>query len=338
MKILYAAMKYDYGIKERGFSFEHYNFYEPLTAMGHEVEYFDFMELHRQHGPVVMTRMLLDRVQTLKPDLVFVFLYTDQFDHELLKRLRSETSVPSVNWFADDHWRFDSFTRHWADCFTYAVTTDAASLERYRDAGLGNVLLSQWGVNHHRYKKRGTPLQHDVSFVGQSYGDRRSVIDAVRKHGVAVTVRGTHWDLRLYHRILRKARLMSADAFNGVINRTRIGQDEMIEMFCSSRINLNMTASSRAGERNQIKGRTFEIPGCGGFQLSESADRIGEFFVPEKEIVCYSSTGEMIEKIDYYLEHDAEREAIAEAGYQRALRDHTYEQRFLELFRQMGIA
>jgi spore maturation protein CgeB len=338
MKILYAAMRYDYGIKERGFSFEHYNFYEPLVAMGHDVEYFDFMELHRQHGPVVMTHMLLERVRTLKPDLVVVFLFTDQFDHEVLKRLRSETSVPSVNWFADDHWRFESFTRHWADCFTYAVTTDAASLEKYRNAGLGNAILSQWGVNHHRYMKREMPLQHDVSFVGQSYGDRRSVIDEVRQRGFSVTVRGTHWDLRLYHRILRKMRLMSTDAFNAVVNRTRIGQDEMIGMFCSSRINLNMTASSQTGRRNQIKGRTFEIPGCGGFQLSEYADRIEEFFVPDKEIVTYTSTAEMIDKISYYLDHDTERIAIAEAGHRRALRDHTYEQRFRELFRQMGIA
>lgn len=338
MKILYAAMQYDYGIKERGFSFEHYNFYEPLVAMGHDVEYFDFMELHRQHGPVQMTKMLLDKVRSLKPDLVFVFLFTDQFDHETLKRLRTETSVPSVNWFADDHWRFESFTRHWADCFTYAVTTDAASMKRYRDAGHQHAILSQWGVNHHRYVKRGTPLKFDVSFVGQSYGDRRSVIEAVRERGFDVTVRGTHWDIRLYHRILRKARLMSTAAFDAVVNRTRIDQEEMIEMFCSSRINLNMTASSRAGQRNQIKGRTFEIPGCGGFQLSEYADRISEFFVPDKEIVCYATTDEMIDKIAYYLEHDTERSVIAEAGYQRAMRDHTYEQRFHELFRQMGIA
>ena len=42
MKILYAASKFDYGIPARGYSFEHYNFYDSLVGMGHEVEYFDF--------------------------------------------------------------------------------------------------------------------------------------------------------------------------------------------------------------------------------------------------------------------------------------------------------
>jgi len=33
MKILFAALKYDYGIQERGYSFEYYSFYDTLVAM-----------------------------------------------------------------------------------------------------------------------------------------------------------------------------------------------------------------------------------------------------------------------------------------------------------------
>ena len=47
MKILYAAMKHDYGDPKRGYSFEHYNFYDFFQQAGHEVLYFDFMELTR---------------------------------------------------------------------------------------------------------------------------------------------------------------------------------------------------------------------------------------------------------------------------------------------------
>lgn len=337
MKILFAATQYDYGIKERGYSFEHFNFYEPLVAMGHHVEYFDFMELHRLHGPVRMTQMLRERVEEIRPDLLFVFMFSDQFDHDLLKKIGTASSVPSVNWFADDHWRFDSFSRHWADCFTHVVTTDAVSLERYRSAGFQHAILSQWGVNHIRYSKNDAAMQRDVSFVGQAHGERNSIVSSLRNSGIDIAVRGTYWDVRLYHRILRKLGLLSETSFAAVINRTRIGQNEMIDMFRTSRINLNLTASSNAGQRNQIKGRTFEIPGCGGFQLSEYAERIEEFFVPDKEIALYRTSAEMVEKIRYYLSHDDERKAIADAGYRRALRDHTYEQRFKTLFTEMGM-
>jgi spore maturation protein CgeB len=58
MRILYAAMKYDYGKPEQGFSFEHYNFYHSLLYMGHDILYFDYMTLMQQHGRDGMNRRL----------------------------------------------------------------------------------------------------------------------------------------------------------------------------------------------------------------------------------------------------------------------------------------
>jgi spore maturation protein CgeB len=337
MKILYAATRYDYGIPERGFSFEHYNFYETLVKMGHDVEYFDFVDLHRTHGSVEMTKLLADRVREGKPDLLFTFLFTDQFHAPLLKKIKEESSTVTFNWFADDHWRFESFSRHWAECFSFVSTTDIHSLEKYHSIGYGNALLTQWGVNHYLYTNEARPMQHDVSFIGQAHGDRRTVVNTIQSNGIDLLVKGTHWNLRRRHMYAHKLGLLSANALNAIVNETRISQDAMIDIFRSSRINLNLTASSQTKYRNQIKGRNFEIPGCGGFQLSEYADRIEEYFVPDKEIVCFRSTGEMIEKIQYYLQHEEERKAVADAGYQRAMKDHTYEQRFRSLFHSMGL-
>jgi len=39
------------------------------------------------------------------------------------------------------------------------------------------------------------------------------------------------------------------------------------------------------------------------------------------------------EKIDYYLEHDKEREKIARAGQRRTLRDHTYKNRVKDIIK-----
>ncbi len=56
-----------------------------------------------------------------------------------------------------------------------------------------------------------------------------------------------------------------------------------------------------------------------------------------KEIVTFSDTRDLIEKIRYYLAHDDERAAIAQAGYEHTLREHTYQKRFQEIFRQMKL-
>jgi spore maturation protein CgeB len=44
-------------------------------------------------------------------------------------------------------------------------------------------------------------------------------------------------------------------------------------------------------------------------------------------MVVYSSVEDCVEKAQYLLSHPAEREAIAVAGHQRTMRDHTYRQR-----------
>jgi spore maturation protein CgeB len=166
---------------------------------------------------------------------------------------------------------------------------------------------------------------HDLSFVGRVFGRRPAIIDRLRAAGLKVLVRGSGWP------------------------EGRATQDEMIAIFNQSRINLNFAAAAKEvnwfkhrilGRRRppkQIKGRNFEIPGCGGFMLTDHADNLEDYYVPGKEIALFTSEDDLVEKTKYYLDHESERAGIAEAGYRRTLREHTYEQRFTELFQAMGL-
>ena len=58
-----------------------------------------------------------------------------------------------MNWFADDHWRFEGFTQPYAPAFDWSITTDRDALPKYRAMGVERVLLSQWGVNRYAYSK-----------------------------------------------------------------------------------------------------------------------------------------------------------------------------------------
>ena len=71
----------------------------------------------------------------------------------------------------------------------------------------------------------------------------------------------------------------------------------------------------------------FELPANGVMQISDGGPFLDNFYEPGREIVGYSSADDLIEKIRYYLEHDAERESIARAGFRRAMRDHRMKQR-----------
>jgi spore maturation protein CgeB len=77
--------------------------------------------------------------------------------------------------------------------------------------------------------------------------------------------------------------------------------------------------------------RLFEATGVGTLLITDWKENLHEMFEPGKEVVAYRSAEECAELIRYYLEHEGERSAIAHAGQQRTLREHTYYQRVQEL-------
>ncbi|MBN1430150.1 MAG: glycosyltransferase family 1 protein [Anaerolineae bacterium] len=58
----------------------------------------------------------------------------------------------------------------------------------------------------------------------------------------------------------------------------------------------------------------------------------------DKEIVCFESLDDLVEKIRYNLTHDKEPAAIVEAGYHRTFRDHICVHRFIESFHRIGFS
>lgn len=73
--------------------------------------------------------------------------------------------------------------------------------------------------------------------------------------------------------------------------------------------------------------RDFRVTGSGGFLLTEDVDGIEELFDIGKEIETYKTPQECLEKINYYLENENKRKEIAENGYMRSQRDHTFRKR-----------
>lgn len=120
-----------------------------------------------------------------------------------------------------------------------------------------------------------------------------------------------------------------------------LSDTEMVKTFSRSRINLGFSScgeTHRQRERIlQVRLRDFEIPMSGGFYIVEYMKELEEFYEIGKEIECYRSPDELVDKIKYYLSHEAEREAIRRAGRERCLRDHSWQRRFQDAFKEMGL-
>jgi spore maturation protein CgeB len=77
--------------------------------------------------------------------------------------------------------------------------------------------------------------------------------------------------------------------------------------------------------------RLFEVSGIGTLLLTLEQENIAEYLEPGKEIVTFRDGTDCIEKANYYLSHEAEREKIAAAGQARTLKEHTFENRAAQL-------
>ena len=105
--------------------------------------------------------------------------------------------------------------------------------------------------------------------------------------------------------------------------------NHMPYVFNNSRINLNISLRSI---RSGIPLRAMDIMGCNGFLLSNYQADFYDFFVPGEDMAVFESKEDLINKCDYYLEHDNERRQIAANGFGKVNEFHTYKVRLKEIF------
>lgn len=79
--------------------------------------------------------------------------------------------------------------------------------------------------------------------------------------------------------------------------------------------------------KDDINMRVFEALSTGSFLLTNWLPTLGELFEDGKHLVTYKTLDEMVEKAHYYLEHEEEREKIAQSGYEEFISKHTYKHR-----------
>src|SRR5262245_12485562 len=109
---------------------------------------------------------------------------------------------------------------------------------------------------------------------------------------------------------------------------------EMYDVLFKSRITLNSHVDVAQGYAGNI--RLFEATGSGALLITDWKKNLPEMFEAGTEILAYRSADECRDLVEYYLSHAAERQAIAEAGQRRTLREHTYYQRMQELVDIIG--
>jgi len=306
-------------------NWEDYNLQPGLAHFG-EVIRFDWKDRYDQYDPQWhwsqkqrMNLELLDRLyqahRRQPVDLFFSYLSGRLIFPGFIHTI-NRMNIPSLNISLDDKAKFwgeleptgYSGMGDIASAFTLCWTTDKSALAHYREVG-AEALYMPAAADPDIFRPLDLPKTMDVIFVGQNYGQRSTIVEQLRDRGIAVQTFGAGWK-------------------NGPVTMT-----EMVRLFSQSKIVLGMGLVGDSSELVGLKGRDFEVPMCGALYLTHANPDLAEFFALDREIVCYRSFSDLVEKIEFFLAHPGEADAVRQAAFERSRREHTWIQRFQQAFK-----
>lgn len=309
MKILCVFGKHQYGDASRGISTEYAAFIPALARLGHQVIHFDSWERNLFPDYAALNQALLETVETEQPEVMLTVQMHYELWLETLELIQSSGNVATISWTTDDSWKYREVSRFIGSAYHAMTTTYADCLAKYPQDGIDRVLLTQWAANADTLQAplSARSCQYQVTFIGAAHGDRQAKIAQLAEQGIEVTCFGHGWQ-------------------NG-----SVASAEIPKIIRASIISLNFANGFKG--TNQVKARTYEVPGAGGFLLTESARDLARAYIPDREVAVFTSIEELGEKIGYFLSHPAERDTIAEAGFQRTKQEHTYDLRLQEIIK-----
>lgn len=282
IKLLYVALKYDYGDVKRGFSYEEHTFLKSIER-NREINFlrFDYYSVAAKYGNNTANEILKSIIIEYKPQKFLFFLYKDLLNYEDLAFFKNIDQIETIIWLFDDDKRYDE-TKKLTRQFDTVVTTIKYRHEQRLKLGF-NSKLAQFGVNHHIFSPINIERSRDVVFIGQNFGNRAQYINYLLRNKIKVETYGLGWR-------------------NG-----RISQSQMLEILSSSKIVLNFSSSHDNPHLKFIKGRIFEITAMGATLLTEKTEDLDDFFIDGEEYFSFQNENELLAKITTLLKDDALR-------------------------------
>ena len=280
-----------------------------------------------------MLRILCEQVRRFDPE---VLIFHDQeyldadFQAEVLRHCRPRLVVAWDGIARCDAERF-------ANCHL-VLTNFPFVRDFYRNAGLRAEVLP-YSFHVDIAERLGTleriyPLTFAGSLVVRSdLHVRRLRLVAELAKRFPLTVRATgsilqwKWTERTQRRRLRHFHWSEAMDVHrlGRANLGAVHGLPMYRFFGESLVTFNVHIDNARNVASNM--RLFEASGMGACLLTDGADGMEEYFEPDKEIVLYGSRSEAVEKARWLLDNPQKARAIGDAGFQRTMRDHTFEKR-----------
>lgn len=135
------------------------------------------------------------------------------------------------------------------------------------------------------------------------------------------------------------SRQYSFEPLHGAELRGPCEEHSLPGIFAESHVNLGFSDTGwhsgtdiQKSHNLQCRLRDFEVPMAGGFYVTQEAPDHAQYYKLGEEIVTWSDSGDLVEKLRFYLQNPQATSKIRDAGQRRVLKEHTWRHRFDRLF------
>jgi glycosyltransferase involved in cell wall biosynthesis len=114
--------------------------------------------------------------------------------------------------------------------------------------------------------------------------------------------------------------------------------DDLNRLYASSKVVVGDSYSPNFAYPGYWSDRIPETLGRGGFLIHPWIEGIDEFYTDREHLVLYDygDFNQLDELINYYLDHDDEREQIRRAGHEHVKANHTFTNRWQKILRTVS--
>lgn len=206
-----------------------------------------------------------------------------------------------------------------------------------RDTGKRYHVIPHAADPKYHFPVGPTPkYQYDVVYLGANLPKKRWFVESILKQlsrRYRLGLFGPGWTRRddLLRACSKACKAVRAFNWARALDQSRITvpPEEERQLYSSAKISLNFHERERDGSQPHyiVNQRTFKIPACGGFQICDDVPAIRKYFDDDEVVTAKLDPDDWLEKIEYYLSHDKERQAIQAKAARRALREHLSTQR-----------
>ena len=308
----------------------------------------DIRKIPQDFTPLEAQDKIIEEVKNIgvSVDIVIV-LKGLEIKLSTLKALRElQPEAIFVNWFFDKYlieepiWKSESYFDV-IKFFDFYFCSLKGVADKLRDKGLANVYYLDEGcfpeahgetyINHFQEQKYGS----DVAFIGSvgfmlQHADRMMILDKIATEGFNLKIWGPRLvDMKLIPKNIRPL-ITNAPVINE--EHSKVVQSSLVNLGIDQDTTIDMGHSARA----------YRIMCAGGCYLSSATKGLDRMFkvndrdkevTADQDLVLFYGAYDLVQKIDFLLEHEDIRKSIAKNGQKAVVENHTFVHRLREMLK-----